>query len=225
MAQSPRGAHEEPFVGRSRRPNRNATHRREQANRATARFVNRVLRMAAMTHRGFIAGGDLAELAAKLGRAPGDAASIEAERTVEFQRERLRQERLEAERAAELDHRADQERQRMDQERIEAELVLERKCEEQERQRMDQERVEAGLRRSVELERQRVERECAEKARVVERGAVLDANAAVWTPAHIDDAEQMQRASAEAARKLERSQAAWCDDGARHVEAKRDRQE
>ena len=27
-------------------------------------------------------GGDLAELAARLGRAPGDAASVEAERTV-----------------------------------------------------------------------------------------------------------------------------------------------
>ena len=60
-------------------------------------------------------------------------ASVEAERTVEFQRERLRQERLEAERAAELDRqRADQERQRIDQERTEAErLELEQKCEEQ----------------------------------------------------------------------------------------------
>ena len=61
-----------------------------------------------MTHRGFAVGGDLAELAARLGRAPSVAASVEAERTVEF-RERLRQERLEAERAAELDRqRADQ---------------------------------------------------------------------------------------------------------------------
>ena len=69
----------------------------------------------------------MAELAARLGRAPGGAASIEAERTVELQRERSRQERLEAELAAELARqRADQERQRMDQERIEAErLVLE----------------------------------------------------------------------------------------------------
>ena len=135
---------------------------------------------------------------------------IEAERTVEFQRERLRQECLEVERAAELDRqRADQERLRMDQERIETErLVLERKCEEHERQRMDQERIEAELRRSAELERQRMERECAEKARVVERGAMLGASAAVRMPAHIDDAEQVQRASAEAARKLERSQTA-----------------
>ena len=116
------------------------------------------LRMASMTHRGFTVGGELAELAARLGRAPGDAASIEAERTVELQRERSRQERLEAELAAELDRqRADQERQRMDQERIEAKLV-----------------------RSAELERQRVERERAEKARVVEQGTMLDANAAVW---------------------------------------------
>ena len=52
MAQSSRGAHEQPFVGRSRRPNRNAAQRREQANRATARFVNWVLRVASMTHRG-----------------------------------------------------------------------------------------------------------------------------------------------------------------------------
>ena len=66
-------------------------------------------------------------------------------RTVELQRERSRQERLKAELAAELARqRADQGRQRMDQERIEAErLVLERKCEEQERQRMDQERIDA----------------------------------------------------------------------------------
>ena len=227
MAQSSRGAHEEPSVGRSRRPNRNATQRREQANRATARFVNRVLRMASMTHRGFIVGGELAELAARLGRAPGDAASIEAERTVELQQERSRQERLEAELAAELARqRADQERQRMDQERIEAErLVLERKCEEQERQRMDQERIEAELWRSAELERQRMERERAEKARVAKRGTMLDANAAVWMPAHIDDSELVQRANAEAVRKLERSQAAWRDEGARHVEAERDRGE
>ena len=71
MAQSSRGAHEEPFVGRSRRPNRNATQRREQANRATVRFLNRLLRMASLTHRGFTVGGELAELAARLGRAPG----------------------------------------------------------------------------------------------------------------------------------------------------------
>ena len=62
--------------------------------------------------------------------------------------------------------------------------------------------------RSAELERRRMERECAEKARVVEPGAMLDANAAVWMPDHIDDAEQVQRASVEAARKLERSSAA-----------------
>ena len=143
MDQSSRGAQEEPFVGRSRRPNRNATQRREQANRTTARFVNRVLRMASMTHRGFAVGGELAELAARLGRAPGEVASVVAERTVELQRERSRQERLEAELAAELARqRADQERQRMDQKRIEAErLVLERKCEEQERHRMDQGRI------------------------------------------------------------------------------------
>ena len=172
-------------------------------------------------------GGELAELAARLGRAPGEAASIEAERTVELQRERSRQERLEAELAAELARqRADQERQRMDQERIEAErLVFERKCEEQERQRMDQERAEAELWRSAELERQRMERKRAEKARVAERGTMLDANAAVWMPAHIDDAELVHRANAEAVRKLERSQAAWRDDGARHVEAERDRGE
>ena len=180
-----------------------------------------------MTHRGFVVGGELAELAARLGRAAVEAASIEAERTVEHQRERSRQERLEAELAAELARqRADQERQRMDQERIEAErLVFERKCEEQERQRMDQERVEAELWRSSELERQRMERERAEKARVAERGTMLDANAAVWMPAHIDDAELVHRANAEAVRKLERSQAAWRDDGARHVEAERDRGE
>ena len=144
MAQSSRGAHDEPRVGRNRRPNRTAAERRQQADRATARFVNRVLRMPSMTHRGFAVGGDLAELAARLGRAPSDAASVEAERTVEF-RERLRQERLEAERAAELDRqRADQERQHMDQERTEAErLELERKCEEHELLRMEQERFEA----------------------------------------------------------------------------------
>ena len=86
---------------------------------------------------------------------------MEAERTVELQRERSRQERLKAELAAELDRqRADQERQRMDEVRIETErLVLEWKCEEQERQRMDQERIEAELGRSAELERQRTERE------------------------------------------------------------------
>ena len=44
---------------------------------------------------------------------------------------------------------------------------------------MDQERIEAELERSAELERQRMERERAEKARVAERGTVLDANAAV----------------------------------------------
>ena len=97
MAQSSRGAHDEPRVGRNRRPNRTTAERRQQADRATARFVNRVLRTALMTHRGFAVGGDLADLAARLGGAPGDAASVEAERTVEFQRERLRQERLEAE--------------------------------------------------------------------------------------------------------------------------------
>ena len=59
---------------------------------------------------------------------------------------------------------------------------------------MDQERIEAELERSAELERQRMERERAEKARVAERGTVLDANAAVWMPAHIDDAELVQRA-------------------------------
>ena len=65
----------------------------------------------------------MAELAARLERTPGAAVSVEVERTVEFQRERSRQERQEAELAAELDRRrADQERQRMDQERVEAEL-------------------------------------------------------------------------------------------------------
>ena len=100
--------------------------------------------------------------------------------------------------------------------------MFERKYEEQERQRMDQERVEAELWRSAELERQRMERERAEKARVAERGTMLDANAAVWMPAHIDDAELVHRANAEAVRKLERSQVAWRDDGARHVEVERD---
>ena len=90
---------------------------------------------------------------------------------------------------------------------------------------MNQERIEAELERSAELKRQRMERERAEKARVAERGRVLDANAAVWMPAHIDDAELVQRASAEAARKVARSQAAWRDDGARHVEAERNRGE
>ena len=70
---------------------------------------------------------------------------------------------------------------------------------------MDQERVEAELGRSAKLERQRMERERAEKARVAERGTVLDANAAVWMPAHIDDAELVHRANGEAVRKLERS--------------------
>ena len=128
MAQSSRGAHDEPRIGRNRRPNRTAAERRQQADRATARFGNRVLRMASMTNRGFTVGGHLAEVTARLGRAPGDAANVSAERTAEFQRERLRQERLEAERSAELDRqRADQERQRMDQERTEAErLELER---------------------------------------------------------------------------------------------------
>ena len=111
--------------------------------------------------------------------------------TVELQRERSRQERLEAELAAELD------RQRAD----------------QKRQRMDQERSEAELGRSAELDRQRMERERAEKARVAEQGTMLDSNAALWMPAHIDDAELVHRASAEAARKVERSQAAWRDDG------------
>ena len=83
--------------------------------------------------------------------------------------------------------------------------MFERKCEEQERQRMDQERVEAELWRSAELERQRMERERAEKARVAERGTMLDANALVWMPAHVDDAELVHRA--------------------RHVEAERDRGE
>ena len=122
---------------------------------------------------------------------------------------------LDVERAAVLDRqRADQERQRMDQERMEAErLELERQCEVQERGR------------SVELERQRVERESTQKDRAVERGTMLDANAAVWVPAHIDEAEQVQHASTEAGKLLERIQAAWGDDGARHREAEIDRQE
>ena len=126
MAQSSRCAHEEPS-GAGDAPSENATWRREQANRATARFVNSVLRVASMIHRGVVVGGELADLAARLGRAPGSAVSIEAERTVELQRERSRQERLEVELAAELAwQRGDQERQRMDQERIKAErLVLE----------------------------------------------------------------------------------------------------
>ena len=90
---------------------------------------------------------------------------------------------------------------------------------------MDQERIEAELVRSAELERWRMQRERAEKARVAERGTMLDANAAVWMPAHIDGAELVHRANAEAVRKLERSQAAWRDDGARHVEAETDRGE
>ena len=44
-------------------------------------------------------------------------------------------------------------------------------------------------------------------------------------PANIDDVELVHRANAEAVRKLERSQAAWRDDGARHVEAETDRGE
>ena len=54
---------------------------------------------------------------------------------------------------------------------------------------------------------------------------MLDANAAVSMPAHIDDAELVHRANADAVRNLERSQAAWRDDGARHVEAERDPRE
>ena len=146
-------------------------------------------------------GGELAELAARLGRAPGDAASIEAERTVELQGERSLQERLDAELAAELD------RQRAD----------------QERQRRDQERNEAELGRSAELERQRMERKRAEKARVAERCTMLDANAAVWMRSHIDDAEQCIARAQTRQESLEQSQTAWRDDGARHVEAERDR--
>ena len=79
-----------PLVGRSRRPNRNATQRREQANRATARFVNRVCAAYGVDdpqrrHCGRRVGG------------AGSEARIETERTVEFQRELLWQERLEAE--------------------------------------------------------------------------------------------------------------------------------
>ena len=70
-----------------------------------------------------------------------------------------------------------------------------------------------------------MELERAAKARVAERGSMLDANATAWMPAHIDDAELVHRASAEAATKLERSQAAWREDGRRHVEAERDRRE
>ena len=181
--------------------------------------------MASMTHRGFAVGGDLAELAARLGRAPGDAARVEAERTVESQRERLRQERLDAERAAELDRqRADQERQRMDQERTEAErLELERKSEEHERQCMELERIEVELGRSVKLERQRVERECTEKARA-ERRTKLDANAAVWVPAHIGVVEPVERECTRKLRLLERLNAGWAE-AARHREAERDRRE
>ena len=54
---------------------------------------------------------------------------------------------------------------------------------------------------------------------------MLDASAAVWMPAHIDDAELVHRANAEAVGKLEWSQATWRDDGARHTEAERDRGE
>ena len=60
---------------------------------------------------------------------------------------------------------------------------------------MDQERIEAELGRSAELERQRVERECAEKARVVERGVMLNANAAGSV-----DASTYRRCGADAAR-------------------------
>ena len=114
----------------------------------------------------------------------------------------------------------------MEQERIEAErLELERKCKEHERQRMEQERIEAELGRSVDLERQRVERESTEKASAIERGTELDANAAVWVPAHIGEAERVQAARAEAGRFRERIQAAWGEDGARRRQAERDRQE
>ena len=61
--------------------------------------------------------------------------------------------------------------------------------------------VSSRLVRSPELERQRMERERAEKARVAERGTMLDANAAVWMPAHIDGAELVHGANAEAVRK------------------------
>ena len=114
----------------------------------------------------------------------------------------------------------------MEQERFQAErLELERKCEEHERQRMELERIEAELGRSVELERQRVERECTEKARAVERRAKLDANAAVWVPAHIGEVGRVERECTEKLRLLERLNAGWAGDAARHREAERDRQE
>ena len=111
-----------------------------------------------MIHRGFVVGGELAELAARLGRAPVCAASIEAERTVELQRERSRQERLEAELAA-----AGPAKSGPGEAAYGSRANARRngwcwKCEEQERQRMDQERIEAELERSAELERQRMER-------------------------------------------------------------------
>ena len=76
MAQSTCGAHKGPLVERRRRSNRNGTQRREQENRATARFVKRVLRMESMTHIGVTVGGALAELVARPRMAPGDAASL-----------------------------------------------------------------------------------------------------------------------------------------------------
>ena len=90
---------------------------------------------------------------------------------------------------------------------------------------MEQERIEAELGRPVDLERQRVERESTEKASAIERGTELDANAAVWVPAHIGEAERVQAARAEAGRFRERIQAALGEDGARRREAERDRQE
>ena len=116
-----------------------------------------------MTHRGFTVGGELVELAVRLRRAPQNAASVEAERTVELHRERLRQ------------------------------------------QRMDQERIEAELRRSVELERQRMEREGAEKARVVERGAMLNAEGGSV------DASSYRRCGAAAARECRGGEKAGAD--------------
>ena len=89
---------------------------------------------------------------------------------------------------------------------------------------MDQERIEAELEISAELERQRAERERAEKARVARKGY------GAGRQCRSLDASSHRRCGAgaareEAARKLERSQAAWRDDGARHVEAERDRGE
>ena len=100
-------------------------------------------------------------------RAPDDGAT---NGTAELERERLGQERREAERLA-----AEQERQRKDQERIEADRLadLEQLRVEQEQQRMCQERVEAERLAELDrrVQRERVEAETEELERQKSAGA------------------------------------------------------